>query len=347
LGFDFRFFTGSDRWLGHGCSPFEDFSIGKTSKIGNLCTNAMPHANPLIRLGWQLPWLYRKCCLNILHTQYVMPFWPLRGKAVTIHDVLYEQFPQYFSSLFVLRSRALMRWSARKADMLFTVSEYSRSEIAAHYGVNAHSIGVLYNAVDSARFFPGADGLHHVELRGLKSRDYILTVGRIEPRKNHASILRAYARLEGLPPPLVIIGQRDFGYGAFDEALATMPSTHRIIVLSDVDDEELPAFYRHALVFLYPSFAEGFGMPPLESLASGTPVITSSTTAIPEIVGDAGLLVDPADEIAIHDALASVLKDDALRSRLIEKGLNRSAQFSWRRSAETLATAYHDYLKEA
>jgi glycosyltransferase involved in cell wall biosynthesis len=117
-------------------------------------------------------------------------------------------------------------------------------------------------------------------------------------------------------------------------------------VLEDVGDTELPALYRHALVFAYPSFAEGFGMPPLEAMASGVPVLTAASTAIPEVVGDAGLLVDPNDAAALREALARLLSDAALRTQLVERGLARAAEFTWRRSAEVLAAAYRHYFQK-
>lgn len=304
----------------------------------------MPHASSLVRLGWQLPRLRRLYQLDLLHTQYVIPLLPVRGNAVTIHDVLFENYPQFFNRLFVLRSRALMRWSARASDLLFSVSEYSSREIAQRYAVPRERIGVLFNAVDRSVFYPGATGSDKVQTRGLVSGGYILTVGRIEPRKNHAALLRAYARLTSNPPPLVIVGQRDFGYGAFEAELAKMPPTHQVYVISDVGDDELPALYRHAMVFVYPSFAEGFGMPPLEALASGVPVITSSSTAIPEVVGDAGLLVDPHDESALVSALARVVGDATLRLELARQGISRANCFSWRGSAEVLRKHYLDYF---
>lgn len=306
----------------------------------------MPHASPLVRLGWQLPRLRRSLRLDLLHTQYVIPLLPARGNAVTIHDVLFEPYPQFFSKLFVLRSRTLMRWSARRADLLFTVSDYSRAEIASRYGVPVQQIGVLHNAVDRDVFYSGAAGVERLRARGLEPGGYLLTVGRIEPRKNHAALLRAYRQLEGSPPPLVIVGQRDFGYGAFEAELAQMPGDREVRVLDDVGDGELPALYRHAQMFLYPSFAEGFGMPPLEALASGVPVITSASTAIPEVVGDAGLLVDPHDPRALQEAMQVLLNDPAERTALVQRGLSRADMFTWRRSAESLAAAYRQYFLE-
>lgn len=338
------------------CSEFDFvFLLEQTDALGRLPGFAepnvqrvhMPHANPLVRLGLQLPRLRRELGLDLVHTQYVIPLQPARGNAVTIHDVLFEPFPQFFGRLFVLRSRALMRWSARKADLLFTVSDYSRDEIASRYGVPAANIGVLHNAVDRSVYFPGEAGAELVRARGLTPGGYLLTVGRIEPRKNHAALLRAYRQLPGTPPPLVIVGQRDFGYGDFEAELALLPAGRTVHLFSDVGDAELPALYRHALLFAYPSFAEGFGMPPLEALASGTPVITSDSTAIPEVVGDAGVLIDPTDSNALQTAIARLLAQPELRAGLVQRGLARAEAFTWRRSAEVLAAAYRQYFDRA
>jgi glycosyltransferase involved in cell wall biosynthesis len=304
----------------------------------------MPQANAFWRVGLQLPRLRRELGLDLLHTQYVMPLQPAAGNAVTIHDVLFEPYPQYFGRLFVLRSRLLMRWSARRCDLLFTVSEYSRREIADRYGVPLERIHVLRNAVDHLVFSPGPEGADLVRALGVQPGGYLLTVGRIEPRKNHAALLRAYRALPGEVPPLVIVGQRDFGYGDFESELALMPPSHRVVVLSNVGDAELPALYRHALAFVYPSFAEGFGMPPLEALASGVPVVASDSTAIPEVVGNAGLLVDPHAADGLRDALARILADAALRAQLVKRGLEQADRYTWRGSAEVLATVYREYF---
>jgi len=304
----------------------------------------MPHAGPINRLAVQLPRLRNALRLDLLHTQYVIPLWPARGNAVTIHDVLFESFPEYFSRLFVLRSRLMMRRAARAADLVFTVSDYSRDEIGRRYGVDPAVIGVLPNAVDRSKFYSGKDGSELVEARGLLPGGYLLTVGRIEPRKNHAGLVRAYSKLEGTPPPLVIVGQRDFGYGEFEAAMGQIPSDRTVRVLSDVGDMELPALYRNALLFAYPSFAEGFGMPPLEAMASGVAVVSSRSTAIPEVVGDAGLLVPPNDDAALSAAISRLINDAELRRNLVERGSARALAFSWAESAGRLAESYRRYF---
>lgn len=306
----------------------------------------MPHANPLVRLGWQLPILRVRHRIDILHTQYVVPLWPARGNAVTIHDILFEKYPEFFTPFFVWRSRWLFRRSARKADMVLTVSEYSRREISDCYGLPPQRIGLLFNAVDHARFHPAqSDESGVLAARGLKNDGYILTVGRIEPRKDHATLLKAYACLGKEAPPLVIVGQRDFGYGAFESALAAMPAGADVRVLDDVGDEELAVLLRHAQVFVYPSLAEGFGMPPLEAMASGVPVVTSTSTALPEVVGDAGLTFPPGNVEALTDCLVALLRDSSLRATLVARGLERAKAFSWQEGARVLRATFLKHEK--
>lgn len=297
----------------------------------------MPNANPLVRLAWQLPRLARQHRLDALHTQYIVPAWPGCRTVVTIHDVLFEPYPEYFTPFFVWRSRWLFRRSAQVADVVMTVSEYSRQEIARRYRVPVDRIGLLLNAVDPQVFHPARDNdspvLHD---RNLASGRYLLTVGRIEPRKDHATLLKAYAQLGADAPPLVVVGQRDFGDQAFDQALRALPHGCDVRILSDVDDTELPVLMQHALALAYPSLAEGFGMPPLEAMACGTPVVTTDSTALPEVVGDAGLLIQPGDVAGLAHQLRSLIDQPSLREELSRRSLERSRAFSWLQAAEVL-----------
>ncbi len=306
----------------------------------NVVRVRMPYASPIVRLFKQLPDMQRRYCLDIIHAQYILPLFCRCKGMVTIHDVLFESHPQYFQPFFRLRSKILMRYSANRAAHVFTVSEYSRKEIARRYGVAEAGITVTPNAADPARFFPGDAGRELVTARGLTPGEYILSVGRLEPRKNHSTLVRAYAKLGEGSPPLVIVGQRDFRYdGLFDE-INRLNLVSRVHLIEDADDLELPALYRNARFFVYPAFAEGFGMPPLEAMASGVPVVSSNTTSIPEVVDDAGLLVDPNDESALAAAMRKILDDQALAVRLINQGLQQAVQFSWRESARRVRQQY-------
>lgn len=306
----------------------------------------MTSANPLVRLTWQLPRLARRHRLDVLHTQYIVPLWPGCRTVVTIHDVLFEPYPEYFTPFFVWRSRWLFRRSAQIADAVMTVSEYSRNEIASRYHVPVERIGLLLNAVDPQVFHPAqGDGSAVLRRRHLKSGHYILMVGRIEPRKDHATLLKAYAQLGANSPPLVIVGQRDFGDQAFDRALRALPSGCDVRILSDVDDAELPILMQHALVLAYPSLAEGFGMPPLEAMACGTPVVTTDVTALPEVVGDAGLLIQPGDAAGLARQLRCLIDQPSLREELSRRSLERSRAFSWGHAAEALKQSLVEMVK--
>lgn len=300
----------------------------------------MPHASPLKRLVWQLPLLRRRHGIDLLHTQYIIPLWPSSGNVVTIHDILFEDYPQFFTPFFVRRSKWLFRRSAQRADVVMTVSEYSRREIARHYGLPEHRIGLLLNAVDQKVFKPAeVQEDQCLDRRGLTAGRYLLTVGRIEPRKDHATLLRAYKSLGPSAPPLVIVGQRDFGYGAFEAAMRELPAEADVRVLDDVGDDELPVLMRHSQAFVYASLAEGFGMPPLEAMACGVPVIVAQSTALPEVVGDAGLMFTPGDAKELAVCLRKLLEDEQLRHDLARKGFLRAQSFSWDKAAAQLRQA--------
>lgn len=307
---------------------------------------AMPHRPAVWRLGWQLPRLQRRHRLDLLHMQYRLPFMPAGPCACTMHDVLYETHPQFFSRSFVLQSRLTGRSAARRSALLFTVSEYSRGEIARLYGVPREAVAITHNGVDFERFKPGDAGAEAVRALGLEPGNYLLTLGRLEPRKNHVTLLRAYAKLGADAPPLVIVGQRDFSYAAVFEELARLQLGARVRLLDRVDDETLPAVLRHARLFVYPAFAEGFGMPVAEAMASGVPVVTSNTSSLPEVAGAGALLVDPHSPEALAAAMVQLLADAALRERLVQAGLQHVRQFNWQSSAAVFVAALRRHFAE-
>ena len=298
----------------------------------------MGHKPAVVRLAVQLPWLQWRHKLDLLHMQYRLPFLRLGACACTIHDVLFETHPQFFEPRFAWQSRISGRMATRRAKLLFAVSQFSKSELVRLYGVGPGDVAVTCNGVDWQRFRPGDGGRAEVESLGLEPGNYILTVGRLEPRKNHETLVRAYASLGTDAPPLVIVGQRDFSYGGVFDAIAQLGLQDRIKVLERVGDDTLPALMRHALVFAYPAFAEGFGMQVAEAMASGVPVITSNTTSLPEVAGDGALLVDPSSVEALAQALQQLLSNSALRERLVTAGLMHVRQFDWEHSATVLLT---------
>ncbi|PIE58732.1 MAG: hypothetical protein CSA33_02200 [Desulfobulbus propionicus] len=309
----------------------------------NVTLVKMRPASGVYRLGIQLPLLQKKYKLDLLHMQYRLPFVSVGPCACTMHDILFETHPQFFSRFFTLQSRLTFQYAARRAQLLFTVSQFSQQEIAKRYGVPQSRIQVVYNGVDRDRFFPGDAGCERLAAFGLSSKNYILTVGRLEPRKNHVRLIEAYASLDGDVPPLVCVGQKDFGYQPALDAARRLGIEEKVLFLEHIDDQTLPLIMRHCSCFVFPALAEGFGMPVVEAMASGVPVITSRSTSLTEIAGDGALLVDPLDVSSITDGLAAVMRDPDFRQRLCRSGLDQSARFTWRKSAQILVDAYRSF----
>jgi glycosyltransferase involved in cell wall biosynthesis len=315
----------------------------------------MRHRPGLWRLTLQLAFLQRRERLDFLHLQYRLPLLPAGACLVTLHDVLFETHPQYFGKHFVRMARWSARHAVRKARITFAVSEYSRLQIARHYGIDAARVVLTTNAVERERFHPRAASgeVDPAELAtlarfGLRSGGFLCTLGRLEPRKNHVTLVRAYAELGSTAPPLAIIGQRDFAYEEVFALIEQLGLGERVRILEDVDDDALPVVLRHAAVMAYPSRAEGFGMPVLEALASGVAVITSDTTSLPEVAGDAAWLVAPDDVAALTAALAAALAESpAARRERIERGFAQAGRFTWSHSAANLLRAVRAEWEQA
>lgn len=304
----------------------------------------MPHANPARRLLHQLPSLAARHRLDLLHSQYITPPRLPCASALTVHDILFENFPEFFTRSFCLRSRLLVRHSARRAKVVYSVSEFSKSELVQRYGLARDKITVIWNAADLRRFHPGAEGREHVEALGLIPGEYLLTVGRLEPRKNHRRLLEAYAALPAPRPRLAIVGQRDFAFQEILDLKDKLGLGSEVVFLEHVSDSALPALYRHARVFVYPTLAEGFGMPVIEAMASGVPVITSNTTALPEVAGEAALLIDPYSVPALSGCIERLLCNETLAQRLVAAGFEQARRFAWEAEAEKLTSGYLAYF---
>lgn len=298
------------------------------------------------RLLWQLPALAWRHRIDLLHMQYRLPLWTHAKTACTIHDLLCESHPAYFPKSFVWQSRLTFRVSARLCDTLLTVSQFTQSELVKRFGIEPRKIAVTHNGVDRARFYPASpqgatsadDGRTTVEQLGLTPGQYILTVGRLEPRKNQANLIRAWGQLGPQAPVLVVAGQPDFSFEDVYQAQKEAGEAGRkVIFLDHVQDHALPALMRHACLFAYPAHAEGFGIPVIEALASGLPVVTSNTTSLPEVAGPRAWLVNPDDVDAIRDGLAAGLAlSGAEKETVIAAGLAQAAAFNWDSSASVL-----------
>lgn len=315
--------------------------------LSNVELVTMKHQSSPARLLLQLPLLAQKQRLDLLHTQYIVPPLCPCPTAVTVHDTLFESHPQFFEKAFTYRSKLLVRYSSRKSDLVFTVSGFSRQEMLRRYNLREDRVTNIANGVDLVRFRPGSDGALEVQALGLKPGAYLLTVGRLEPRKNHAGLLNAYSKLARPRPKLVIVGQRDFGYSELFRLVDTLDLKDEVLFFENVDDSLLPALYRHALAFIYPTWAEGFGMPILEAMASGVPVLTSGGTALSEVAGDAAIYLQPEDAASMSRSIMDVISDAELRASLVRRGLARAACFNWEGSASRLIHSYRMYFGNA
>ncbi len=274
-------------------------------------------------------------------------------KIVAIHDVIAEKYPELvFSNRLNRTFWNLKVWFAiKQADLIMTVSEFSKQGIMEHFGLSEKKIWVVSEAADSI-FRP----IHETDILPDKlapfgldiSTRYILYVGGIAPHKNLSALITAYSKLINDPGSkdieLVLVGDYEKDVFFIDsnlrELLKQLRLTDKVIFTGFVSDEELVCFYNAATVFVLPSFIEGFGLPAMESMACGTPVIGSKTTSLPEVVGDAGLFFDPNDPDELLGHMTTIIENDELRKELAQRSLQRSAAFSWSKSASEALSVF-------
>jgi glycosyltransferase involved in cell wall biosynthesis len=301
--------------------------------------------SPVLRIAWEqtaLPFLARQRRLDLLHSpHYTMPLAKTCRVIVTIHDLTFFLDPQMHLPYKRIFFRTMIPLSARRADALITISESTRQDLLRFLPLDARRVTAIPLGV-AARFSPLDDAAATDKIRNkyrLPAR-FILAVGVLEPRKNLPTLVRAFRALveQGLPHSLVLVGHKGWMFDELFRTIANLDLAQRVIFTGYVPEEELPLVYNAADLFVYPSLYEGFGLPILEAMACGVPVITSNLSSMPEVAGDAGILVDPNDVNALADAMTRVLTDRVLRATLAAKGLARARSFSWERMAqETLA----------
>jgi glycosyltransferase involved in cell wall biosynthesis len=264
---------------------------------------------------------------------------------VTIHDCIHLMFPQYLPNRFALAyARTSIALAARRATRVMTVSESSKRDILRFVDVRPEKIDVIYNAFDE-RFGvePLEEDVVRVRERYQLHDEFVLYAGNVKPHKNLERLIEAFdlVRKRGLDHlKLVMIGDEISKYAALRRAVHQHQLHKYVRFLGYLPEETLAVMYRLAGVFVFPSLYEGFGLPPLEAMASGTPVVTSNVSSLPEVAGDAAVLVDPYIPQAIADGIYQVLTDETLRRSLRQKGLARAAQFSWEQSVRRVRAIY-------
>lgn len=336
-------FTG--RWaLPPELAPTPHFRVKQTP---------LPTWKPSVRIAWEQllqPWSVAGERLDLLHsTSYVQPLLCPARSVVTMLDLSFLRMPQSFNRWNRVYLSTMARLSAHRCHRILTISESTRQDVLRYMGVPAGKVEVTYLGVDAV-FRPVEDRALLERFRAERHlpERFLLYVGTLEPRKNVERLVEAYARLQRehrIPHKLVLGGAKGWLYDRIFARVHQLGLEEEVVFTSYIPYEELPLWYNCADIFIYPSLYEGFGLPPLEAMACGTAVITSSVSSLPEVVGEAALTVNPLDADALADAVTKVLDDPVLRQRLRGEGPRQAARFSWKETAACTLRAYRRVLE--
>jgi len=303
--------------------------------------------NYSVREQFSIPMDVWRARPDVFHApHYVLPPLTPGTTVVTIHDCIHLRFPQYLPNTAAhWYARVFMSGAARKAARVITVSEASKRDIIQFLHTPADKVEVVYNGFDERLTSPSAEDEARVRDRFQLDAPFVLYVGTIKPHKNVDRLIEAFARLRqrGMDNvKLLIIGDDISKYSNLRRLVHRHQLHQHVRFLGFVSTDTLAALYQLARVFVFPSLYEGFGLPPLEAMANGTPVITSNVSSLPEVVADAALLIDPMDAGSIADAMHRVLTEPDLRADLVRRGRERVKAFSWQRSAARTHDIYSD-----
>jgi len=316
--------------------------------------SALPTRQPLVRILWEqlvAPVAAWRQGIDLWHALVnVQPVLLPRPAIVTIPDLSYLLYPELFQRGKRLYNRLFGHWTARRARHIIAISQSTKEDIVRHYRVSPNKISVIYPGMDEG-FYPVDDAAAARAFRMRKGlpEHIILFVGTIEPRKNLVRLLQAFAMLRpsgNLPHHLVIGGGKGWMYEQVFATVQELGLGDRVRFVGFIPQEELADWLRAADLFVYPSLFEGFGLPPLEALACGTPVIVSDISSLPEVVGEAALKVDPYRPEEMAAAMRRVLTDRALAAQLRAAGPQQAARFSWQRAAQETVSAYRYVLEQ-
>jgi glycosyltransferase involved in cell wall biosynthesis len=286
-----------------------------------------------VRLSWEM--LLRSPDLLFVPS-HVLPLVHPRRSLATVHDLGYHYYPEAHTLFQNLYLRWSTRYNARTATRILADSEATRRDLVHYYRIPEDKIAVVYPGRDEC-LAPAADPvlLDAVRTRYGLTVPYLLYVGTLHPRKNLVRLVQAFASLLALnlDLSLVLAGQKGWLYEDISSQVRELGLGNRVLLTGYVPDVDLAPLLSGALAFVFPSLYEGFGLPVLEAMACGTPVVCSNTSSLPEVAGDAALLVNPHDTEALAAALARIVTDDGLRRELVERGFQQVRHFSWQRCA--------------
>ena len=302
----------------------------------------------------QYPSMVQQC--QLWHApHYNIPLW--KGKAklvVTIHDIIHWIFrKQFLSPLQTVYAGFMLRQAVRSADQIIAVSHHTKKDLIEHFHALELKITVIHEGVDESfcRFSPNElrPVFEKIRAKYKLPENFFLYVGLMKPHKNVLMLVQVFRKLKEqgkVRASLVLIGRKDKVYPKGYEALADLTTADDIHYLPVIDHQELKVFYNQALALIHPSLYEGFGLTLLEAMSFGTPVLTTNSSSIPEVVGDAALRVDAADESAMAEAILRLDQNAGLRESLRQKGFERARMFTWKETARKTAEVYEKVLAE-
>lgn len=303
--------------------------------------------HPVVRIPFAIPAAVRRYRSDVLHVSYVAPPKAACQTVVTVHDLSYLVYPDSVSVRTRIILTTLVPLSVRRAARVIAVSDHTKRDLVARYRLPPDRIAVIYEAASPA-FHRLPAGAPQPLPRGV-AEPFILAVGNLEPRKNLVRLIDAFAELARdslTSAQLVIVGRaRARAKDVFDSAQANALKS-RVVFTGFITDAELNLLYNRAALFVYPSLYEGFGLPPIEAMSCGCPVVASNASALPEVLGDAAILVDPLSVPAIAQAMREVLTSPELARTLADKGLRHAARFSWQKAAAQTREVYADALRQ-
>jgi glycosyltransferase involved in cell wall biosynthesis len=296
-----------------------------------------------LRIPFGMPIALASWRSNLLHVTYIAPGRPGCPTVVTVHDLSYLAHPEWLSWRVRFTLNQLVPRSVRAAARVIAISDFTKQDLVQRYGLPAEKIVVVPLAA-GANFTPLADAAARPLPSGI-GEPFILAVGNLEPRKNLATLIAAFAemvRQHAFAGQLVIAGKAKYRGEEAAGVVTRLGLEGRVVFTGFIDDETLRLLYNRATLFAYPSLYEGFGLPLLEAMACGCPVVASNATAIPQTAGDAAILVDPTSVAALAAAMARVVGDPELARRLSVEGRAQAARFSWTRTAELTRGVYQE-----
>lgn len=309
----------------------------------------LPTESRWVRILWEQlvwPWQAWRRGLKLLHSMaFVTPLLAPCPTVITVYDLSFYHFPERFPPLQRLYLRSQTYRSCRRAKRIITISESSRQDVHRFFGVPLSQIDVVVPGVDAIyRPLPEAEVAAFRAKRGLER--FVLHVGTLQPRKNIPLLIEAFAQLDDPDLKLVLVGGKGWLFNEIFRQVQVLGLGDRVIFTGYVADEALPLWYNAAELLVFPSLYEGFGLPVVEAMACGTPVIAANSSSIPEAVGEAGLLFSPNDEQSLAKQMTAVLNNPDLQDKLRQQGLHHAQAFSWKRAGRETAVVYRRALLE-